>query len=65
MIERNFPIFETEQNCYDLIIEAIETDNPNISKELLLKYKEHFETLGLMLYSPPPKSLLPTWKGYR
>ena len=52
------PIFEKEQEIYDLVLNELESDNPRLSREILLGYKEHFEELGVMLYSPLTLSIM-------
>ena len=46
------PVFEKEQEIYDLVLGELESDNPQVSRETLLGYKEYLEDLGVILYSP-------------
>ena len=56
--EKTFPVFWESQELYDLILDAIDEDNPYIKKETLLGLKEYFDQIGLMLYSTPPESII-------
>ena len=54
----HIPIFKKEQEIYDLVTKELESDNPRLSREILLEYKEYFEDLGVILYSPLTPSIM-------